>query len=404
MEASTSAAPAATSLSAAVQSDAYHRYALLSREAEVLSKLQALGDEVDELEQHAHGILRVDPPSPTHQTRTALVTVDILRDRAVRRVEEWAALLGGGRVTLSQPLVLPAQSLSNAGRPPCECRREAWVVQLQAPARRVQVVAARFSALPPDGRNSQLLDVTWLDDAADLPCRAAADGEATGVPRLAALFSSVTAPAEKYEAEALAAAMLALDLPPADYAHLCTQPLLFPSVGACEPLTRCLESLGDDICAWCRLEEPLPPAAPDGLLDALRRARTPAVEQPEQVGRPDQVCRARADLAVRHWERMDIYLASALLGAAELGQRRWLATAAASLRARGAEGGEAPPATSLAPPSTPLALLLALVKDPRADAVRRQRVRQVLEWLGAAPAPVGGAILDAAEEVLSTSS
>ena len=75
-------------------SDAHHRYALLFKEAELLSKLQAVGDYVDRIEEHAHGVLRVDPPSRSHEGGMELNISEVLRDRALRRVEEWAAVFG----------------------------------------------------------------------------------------------------------------------------------------------------------------------------------------------------------------------------------------------------------------------------------------------------------------------
>ena len=358
-----------------------------------MSRLQASCDVIDELEARAHGVLRVDQPRPTDELCKASTATEALRERAVRRAEEWAAAFGGGHVTLSQPFSEPPPSHRPAiASSHCSCRREAWLVQLELPLRRLQVVAARFSALPPDGRNSQLLDITWLGEAFSSDAGGAEGG--AGMSPLVALYSALSPPAENYQQSALAAAMSALDVPPADFAHLRRQPLLFPAVGACEPLTRCLDALGEDLCAWCRLEEPLAPLAADGIVDALRRARTPAVEP------PGLATGARADLAVRHWERLDLYVASAVVGSADLGQQQWLATAAANLRARGADGGEPVAATASLAPATPLALLLALARDPRADGQRRERLRQLFEWLSAAPAPAGPEVAAAYEKWL----
>jgi len=360
-------------------SDAHHRYALLFKEAELLSKLQAVGDYVDRIEEHAHGVLRVDPPSRSHEDGMELDISEVLRDRALRRVEEWAAVFGGGRVTLSEPLVLPAAP--TAATPQCTCRREAWVVQMQTALRRVQVAAARFSALPPDGRDAQLLDVTWLDEV-NAPAKATANASSSislsGVPRLIVLYASVS-PEASYNIEALCSAMRSLDLPPIDYAHLRTQRLLQPDKGCCEALARCLEVLGEEVSSWCRLEEPLAPWA-SGVLEL---ARTPAAEQTSPL-------RARADLAVRQWESMDRYVAAAVVGAAQLGQHHWLTKASANLRESGVHGGVL---------DTPLSLLLALAAHPRADSVRKRRVAQIFDWLSVAPAPFGPAISQAAKHV-----
>ena len=366
--------------SSAAISDAHHRYALLFKEAELLSKLQAVGDYVDRIEEHAHGVLRVDPPVlSSHEGRMALDISDVLRDRALRRVEEWATVFGGGRVTLSEPLVLPAAP--SAATPQCACRREAWVVQMQTALRRVQVAAARFSALPPDGRDAQLIDLTWLDEV-NAPAKATAHARSSsslsGVPRLIVLYASVS-PEASYNIEALCSAMSSLDLPPADYAHLRTQRLLQPDKGCCEALARCLEVLGEEVSSWCRLEEPLAPWA-SGVLEL---ARTPSADQTSPL-------RARADLAVRQWDSMDRYVAAAVVGAAQLGQQHWLTKASANLRESGVHGGVL---------DTPLSLLLALAAHPRADSVRKRRVAQIFEWLSVAPAPFGPAIAQAAERV-----
>ena len=154
---------------------------LREREAHLVSQLHVMAAAVDSAEEAAHGVLRVDPPAEAADGPEDHLPA--LRARAHSRVEEWAALYGGGRITLSQALSLPPSN--PIGRPACECRREGWVVQLYAEPRRVQVAAVRLSALPPDGKACQLLDCTWLDASG------ASDGVHHGLPRLLAFVTYV---------------------------------------------------------------------------------------------------------------------------------------------------------------------------------------------------------------------
>jgi hypothetical protein len=348
---------------------------LAAREAELLKALAAVGSEVEQLERGAHGVLRCDPPEATGASGT--ITRDALRERASNRVAEWASILGAGRVTVSAPLVLPPTSAGELTSA-CTCRREAWVVQMLTPARRIQVVAACLSALPPDGRRRQLLDATWLDEVGG------SDGPKQGLARLTAFYAAIAPPLETYEPEALGAEMATLELPPADYVHLRTQRLLAPNVGACVALERCLACLGAEVSAWAALGQPLAPLN-DGMLGTFQLVRS---SQPPQ----GTSGRARADLVVRFWERLEVYLGSAILGHAELGTRSWLAAADAHLRRDDAE-------EHTASATTPLELLLSIAQHPSADVTRRARVAQLLAWLSRAPPPVGAAFVAATERL-----
>ena len=347
------------------------RAALAAREASLLASLAKTGATVDAAERGAHGVLRCDPPHPTPDWAES--TEPLLRKRAAHRIEEWAAADGGGRVTLSSALVLPPHA-ELAGTP-CSCRREAWMVQASTRTRRVQVVAALLSGLPPDGRTRQLIDVTWLDA---VPLGAAAldgrgGGMQQGLPRLTALFASIAPPAERYDRDALALAMGALELPAADYAHLRAQPMLQPDVGECAQLTSTLAALGLQVCTWAQLDEPLGTA--EVSLEALRLVR--------RAGPPEGT--ARADLAVRLQARLGHYLAMACVGQVELGQRRWLTAADAAMRTSG--GHQPTEGTGLGatvdPPATSvLEVLVRIWRHARADDARRNGVVQMLEWLG----------------------
>ena len=334
--------------------------ALRNREKALESALSELALQVNKAEDKAHAVLRADPPVDSLDGATDM---SMLKRRALARIEEWAQALGGGQITHSQAMQMGTEAYSVSA---CTCRREAWVVQLYTRVRRVHVAAARLSALPPDGRRSQLIDVTWLDAVG------AMDGMHHGLPRLTACLSSIGGAVERYDASAMQDAIAQLELPPLDYLHLCAQPLLQGS--ECPQLNRVVAAVGAELCAWARLEEPLPPA--DGAVHALHLARL--------KGPSERLGRARADHAVRWWARLDLYVGSALLGHAELGLRNWLAKANASLRAfpAGAEddGLDAP---------TPLLLLLRIRRHPRADAERRRRANQLMEWLSRAPPPVG---------------
>ena len=139
-------------VAAATVADGAMRVALRNREAELIADLAKVGAAVDEVEHNAHAVLRCDPPCPSEDVLPAVIDA-LLCDRATRRAEEW----GVWRVTLSQAAVLQAGDLS------CTCRRQAWIVQGYTSSRRLQVIAVRLSALPPDGRACQLLDISWLD-------------------------------------------------------------------------------------------------------------------------------------------------------------------------------------------------------------------------------------------------
>ena len=384
--------------------------ALRQRELELSSQLAGAAEEVDRAEANAHGVLRVDPPTTTPD---GPIDLAVLRARAHARAEEWAAVLGGGRISLSQPLSSAQTSTSGAGGASvCDCRREAWAVQLYAKARRVNVAAVRLSALPPDGTRSQLVDITWLD--AQDSGGASAAGVHHGLPRLVAFLNAIAPPIEAYDPDATASMASRLELPPPDYVHLRSQPLLRPGGGESVQLSRTIAALGAELCAWATLGEPLPPAE-GGALATLQWARTqpPAAQMRAQLtggGAGERATRgieARADLAVRWWSRLALYLGSAILGHAELGLRGWLATANASLRAHqvatprtargggGGGGGRVGDSESRRDAPTPLALMLRIARHPLADDARRQRIAQVLEWLGAAPPPVGSMIEDA---------
>ena len=177
--------------------------------------------------------------------------------------------------------------------------------------------------------------------------------------------------------------------------HLLSQPLFRGS--ECAGLGRVLAALGAELCAWARLGETL--AAADGAIEALRLARQqpPRRRQPSRLGlasggqphsgAPPQQAATRADLAVRWWARLDLYVGYALLGHAELGLRSWLAAANATLRAYPADDGQ-PDA------KTPLLLVLRLRRHPHADAERKWRATRLLEWLSNAPEPVGPIMLE----------
>ena len=259
----------------------------------------------------------------------------------------------------------------------------------------MQVVAARLSALPPDGHVSREVDIAWYEEAV----RTAEDGVAShpyqiGIHQLRALYASVVPRVEEYRVEELAAAMRALELPAVDYAHLREQPLLAnaDNAGACVPLERCVAAMGVEIRAWASIDETLPPVPPAaegetfGGVETLRIARQ---SLPPAVAAAGSV--SRADLVVRFWARLDSYLATLVLGHAELGQRGWLISAEANLRRAGADAdadADAPPSAA----ASPLALLQRIHAHPRADDERRKRIVNLLTWLARAPPPAGPAI------------
>jgi hypothetical protein len=344
-----------------------------ARESSLMEQLKSTGGAVVRHEEGAHGVLRCDD---VVLSTDSAVQVSLLRDRALSRAQEWAAAFGGGHTTLSQ-LLVPRPAAVTA----CDCRREAWVVQLYARTRRLQVAACRVSGLPPEGKGSRMLDVTWLDEAG-------ADGVQHGLPRLEAFLAAVAPEPSEYDADATRDALQRLELPPLDYLHLLSQPLFRGS--DCAGLGRVLAAVGAELCAWARLGEALAPA--DGAIDALRLARQqPPRRRPTKrigsghhhssQGAPPQHS-TRADLAVRWWGRLDLYVGCALLGHAELGLRSWLAAANATLRAYPAEDGQ-PDA------QTPLLLVLRLRRHPHADEERKWRATRLLEWLSKAPEPVG---------------
>ena len=348
--------------------------ALRQKEEELLRELAVVGASIDAAEEDAHGVVRCDPRQPA--TDDPADTVAALKARAHARVEEWAAVLGGGRVTLSQALTLPKQTAAaGGGLPECECRREVWVVQLYAKTRRVQVAAARLSCLPPDGSTCQFIDVTWLDAVGGT------DGVHHGLPRLAALLASVGTDGDEYDVAALSEAVARLSLPPLEHAHLASQPLLRANGDPCAALSRLMAGVGAEMAAWARLEEPLPSV--DGAIEAIHFAR---LQPPTSSG-------ARADLAMKWWARLDVYLVSAMLApqtqttnqqTADLGLRVWLANANASLRAHAAPAAAAEaemdqrtgaPAKPRPPPlpdaTTPLLLVLRIHRHAHADDERR---------------------------------
>lgn len=373
--------------------------ALHEREAALLQKLMVMGAAVEAAEDAAHGVLRADNKEPSLDGPSDLAP---LRARAHARIEEWAAALGGGRVTLSRALTLPPHAPGAA--PLIECRREAWVVQLYAKSRRIQVAAARLSALPPEGVSSQLIDVTWLDAVGGT------DGVHHGLPRLEAMLAATVPPVASYDLHAVSGALRRLAAPPLDYAHLSAQPCIAARGGEalCAPWQRLVAAVGAELAAWARLEEPL--GASDAAMDALHYARLHPPTGPGSAadvtasprGRAAAPAAAsgtaggagagaaggtRADLAVAWWARLDLYLASAFLMHAELGLRPWLANANASLRAYPA--GLADDALD-AP--TPLHLVLKLLRHPRADEERKERAARLLKWVCSAPEPVGAQV------------
>lgn len=340
---------------------------LHEREAQLLEQLKVMGAAIDSAEEAAHGVLRVDPPEPsTDGPDDHLIA---LRARAHARVEEWAALYGGGRITLSQVLSLPPSAPS--ARAACECRREGWVVQLYAAPRRIQVAAVRLSALPPDGRTCQVIDCTWLD-AVD-----ASDGIHHGLPRLLSFVAAVGPKADEYDYVPLRDSASRLALPPLDHVHVSMQPLVLAGGEACAPLARLLAAVGAEMSAWARLEDPLP-KADDAAIDALHYSRLHPPRAPHGG--------ARSDLAVAWWARIDLYLASAMLLHAELGLRPWLQDGNTSLRAYPLNDSQEDPSPDS---TTPLSLILRVQRHPRADDARRMRVAKLLGWLCGAPAPLG---------------
>ena len=372
---------------------------LKAREAGLVAQLSAISIVVQQAEANAHGVLRCDPPTSSEDTSDGVMAV--LRARAHARVGEWAAALGGGRVTLSQAFPLPA---SSAATNACDCRREAHAVQLYAQERRLQVAAIRLSGLPPDGRRCQIVDVTWLDAVGG------SDGVHHGLPRLAALAGAVHAPIETYNLDTLCTTLCRLEVPPLDYVHLRTQPLLHGGMGECLGLSRVLAAVGAELVAWARLDEPLPPN--DGAADALHfgMLNPPAYEghgggSSADVDAALSAPAARADLAVRWWQRLHLYLGSAMLGHAELGMRRWLDSANSSMRAyRGSiideseqrKGGlkdAAAAADLLLDAPNAVVLALRIQHHPRANDERKVRAARLIEALiSSAPAPVGPAV------------
>ena len=122
----------------------------------------------------------------------------------------------------------------------------------------------------------------------------------------------------------------------------------------------------------------------------------------------------RADLAMKWWARLDVYLVSAMLApqtqttnqqTADLGLRVWLANANASLRAHAAQAAAAEaemdqrtgaPAKPRPPPlpdaTTPLLLVLRIHRHAHADDERRARAARLLGWVSAVPGPLGEAV------------
>ena len=424
-----------------------------AREAGLLAQLSALSVEIEGAEAGAHGVVRCDPPRAS--TDDDDVGGDdairkLLRERAQARAGEWAAALGGGRVSLSQAFPLPPSAGSSSSSsaattgagPACEARRVAWAVQLYTRERRLQVAAIRLSGLPPDGSRSQLVDATWLD------AEGGSDGVHHGLPRLAALATSIDGPMECYDLDALGDALRRLELPPKDYAHLCRQPLMRNGAGECAALSRVLAAIGAEVCAWARLDEPLPPR--DGAADALhlamleppppprllppppppggRRAQSEAADDDPLAAPP-----ARADLAVRWWSRLHCYVGVAMLGHVELGMRKWLDAANANLRAyragfvdaaadanaadvirfaassassaaaqarlatASAAAAQAEPELLLEAPSLAV-LVLRIARHPDADSERRRRADALVDALvHGAPAAVGRELRELAE-------
>ena len=384
---------------------------LRAREAGLQAHLAAANYAVEEAEAAAHGVVRCDPPTNAVD-RTTEDVLTSLRARAHLRVGEWAAALGGGRVTLSQAFPVPPGSLPTPGA--CACRREAYAVQLYTRERRLQVAALRLSGLPPEGRREQWVDVTWLD------AKGGSDGVHHGLPRLAALAGSVQVRAEDYDLDALQQSLRCLETPPLDYVHLRTQPLLQGGRGECLQLSRVLAAIGAELCAWARLDEPLPPN--DGAADALHfalleppAAAPPATDQAATTpAGGDTIDRltapaVRADLAVRWWARLHLYVGSAMLGQASLGHQRWLDSANAILRAyrggfidqsssNGAATGGPAELVDLHP-DAPNAIVFALriQRHPQADAERQRRAQQLLDTLiDAAPPLVSQAVAELA--------
>ena len=103
-----------------------------------------------------------------------------------------------------------------------------------------------------------------------------------GLPGLAVLAASVDAPCERYEyaVDGLTSQLRRLELPPLDYCHLRAQPLLRGGAGECLQLSRALAAIGAELCAWARLDDPLPPN--DGAADALPRDARPSPSPPPQ--------------------------------------------------------------------------------------------------------------------------
>ena len=383
---------------------------LKAREAGLFAQLSASSIAVERAEANCHGVLRCDPPTISED----MSEVALLRSRAHARVGEWAAALGGGRVTLSQAFPLPASSATTNA---CDCRREAHAVQLYAQERRLQVAAIRLSGLPPDGRRCQIVDVTWLDAIGG------SDGVHHGLPRLAALAGAVHA-VEIYDVEALSATLRRLELPPLDYVHLRTQPLLHGGRGECLSLSRVIAAVGAELVAWARLDEPLPPN--DGAADALHfgMLNPPAYEGHGGSGGGGgggggtsadadadlSAQAARADLAVRWWSRLHLFLGSAMLGHAELGMRRWLDSANTSMRTyrdsfidgseqrKGALQNAANAADLLLDAPNAVVLALRIRHHPRANDERKVRAARLVDALiSSAPSPVGPAVAQLAE-------
>jgi hypothetical protein len=408
-----------------------------AREAGLLSQLSALSVEIERAEAGAHGVVRCDPLRASEDDVGGDEAIrSLLRDRAQARAGEWAAALGGGRISLSQAFPLPPSAASSSSsaagaNPACEARRVAWAVQLFTRERRLQVAAVRLSGLPPDGSRSRLVDVTWLD------AEGGSDGVHHGLPRLAAFATSIEPPIESYDLDALGDALRRLELPPKDYVHLCRQPLMRDGSGECVPLTRVLAAIGAEVSSWARLDEPLPPR--DGAADALhfamlnppppprllpppplpggRLAQSEAADNRE-AGGPLAAPPARADLAVRWWARLHCYVGAALLGHPELGTRRWLDAANASLRAyRGgfvdaaadyvavdarlatasAAAAQAEPELLLDAPSLAV-LVLRIARHPHADDERRRRANALVDALiQSAPPAVSHELREVAE-------
>ena len=419
--------------------------ALRAREEEVEAELSRVNAAVDQAESGAHGVVRCDPLRLASDDNDEQVK-EVLRARAQARIGELAAALGGGRVT----------SLS-----PFHCRRGRRMV----PTLRRRPGAHAAAPHGPCSCTPRSAACRWPPSASPVyrPTACAASSSTSrgstpsaapterihGLPRLAVLAASVDAPCEQYEyaVDGLASQLRRLELPPLDYCHLRAQPLLRGGAGECLQLSRALAAIGAELCAWARLDDPLPPN--DGAADALHLAMLdppPSPPPPQDAANlvswkpPPPGARkaqsalldgssaspwrkedalsapaARADLAVRWWSRLHLYVGSALLGHAELGLRRWLDEANASLRASSTQhvsggllggggggggllsGGTAADDELFDAPNG-AALALRISSHPHADAERQRRARALIDSLiQGAPAPVGAQLADLVE-------